>query len=223
MLVFAWLNLAGLTNIDITSSLGRARILMLMIVLVLVALALLLIGSGWSVALARLGGIWSFAIVFTAITIAMATGAGGLRQPLTAELWSTDPRPGRLDILLKVANQISDLNRGTQAALPITFLNENSQSLLWLFRDWQINRVDYLAPDSTPEIIITHQSDISLTVNYRGESLVLNETIEWAQASSSDWLRWFIYRQMPLEKDDVILWLRNDLMLENQETGSTSN
>ena len=64
-----------------------------------------------------------------------------LRTPLTVELWQPEPRTGRVDILLKVATQISDLNRGDAAQLPLTILNEDSPALHWLFRYWQVQDV----------------------------------------------------------------------------------
>jgi hypothetical protein len=156
--------------------------------------------------------------VLTLFTIAMSTGAAGLREPLTVELWQPEQRIGRVDILLKVANQISDLNRGTASQLPLTILNLGSPALHWLFRDWQVQEVNELAPDATPELIITPSGNLSLTAKYRGEPLVLHEAADWAKASPAIWLKWFIYRQMLMLREDVILWVRSDLVLDSQDT-----
>jgi hypothetical protein len=217
-LVFGWLNLASITNMDWTSSLARTRLWLVLAVVLLVVLSLLLVGTGWSLSVARLGGVWALVIVLTLFTIAMSTGSAGLREPLTVELWQPELRVGRVDILLKVAGQISDLNRGFSAQLPITFLSEDSPALFWLFRDWQVHQVSDLAPDATPELIISPTGDLSLSAKYRGEPLVLHEAADWGKASSADWLKWFMYRQMPLLKDNVILWVRSDLMLDSQDT-----
>ena len=58
-------------------------------------------------------------------------------------------------------------------------------------------------------------------MKYRGEPLVLHEIGAWDKASPSDLLKWFIYRQLPLQQDTVIFWARSDLMLDSQDTGST--
>ena len=154
-LVFAWLNLASLTNMDLGSSLVHTRLWLLAAVVLLIALSLLLVGTGWSVSVARLGGVWAGLIALTLFTIAMTTGAAGLRQPLTVELWQPEPRTGRVDILLEVASQISDINRTGATPLPLTILKENSPALHWLFRDWQVQDVNELAPSATPALIIT--------------------------------------------------------------------
>jgi hypothetical protein len=217
-LVFGWLNLATITNMDWSSDLVRTRLWVLAAVILLIVLSLLLVGTGWSLSVARLGAVWSGVLVLTLFTVAMSTGAAGLREPLTVELWQPEPRIGRVDILLKVANQISDLNRGYANQLPLTILNEASPALHWLFRDWQIQDVNELAPDVTPEMIITPSGDLSLTAKYRGEPLVLHEAADWAKASPANWLKWFVYRQMPVLREDVILWVRGDLMLDSQAT-----
>ncbi len=216
--IFGWLNLASVTNMDLGNDVAHTRLWLLAAVILLIVLSMLLVGTGWSVAVARLGGVWGGVIVLTLFTIAMTTGAAGLRQPLTVELWQPEPPTGRVDVLLNVATQISDLNRGDAAQLPLTILNEDSPALHWLFRYWQLQDVSSLAPDSTPALIITPSGDLSLSVKYRGEPLVLHETGAWDKASASDLLKWFIYRQLPLQQDSVILWVRSDLMIDSQNT-----
>jgi hypothetical protein len=217
-LVFGWLNLASITNMNWDSELVRTRLWLLAAVVLLIALSLLLVGTGWSVSVARWGGVWGGTLALVLFTIAMSTGAAGLRQPLTVELWQPEPRTGRVDILLKVANQISDLNRGYAGQLPLTILNMDSLALHWLFRDWQVQDVSQLAPDASPELIITSSGNLSLSAKYRGEALVLSEKATWDKATSADWLKWFMYRQMPLMRDNVTLWVRSDLMLDSQDT-----
>jgi hypothetical protein len=215
-LVFGWLNLANMTNMDLGSQMAHTRLGLLAAVVFMIVLILLLAGTGWSGAVARLGGVWGGLVVVTLFTIAMSTGAAGLRQPLTLELWQPEPRPGTVDLLLKVANQVSDLNRGYPDQLQLTVLSLDSDALRWLFRDWQVQEVEELASDATPPVIITPPGDVSLSVDYRGEPLVLRETADWSHFTSSDWLKWFIYRQAPLLKEDVVLWVRSDLMLDSQ-------
>jgi hypothetical protein len=220
-LVFGWLNLASITNMDLSTQLAHTRLWLLVAVVFLIILSLLLVGTGWSVAVARLGGVWGSLVPLTLFTVAMATGAAGLRQPLTAELWQPEPRTGRVDILLKVANQISDLNRGDASQLPLTILAIDSPALHWLFRDWKVQDVSELAPDASPELLITPPGNVSLSVDYRGETLVLREVADWDHATSAKWLSWFVYRQMPVLRDDVILWVRSDLMLDSQGIPTT--
>jgi hypothetical protein len=216
LLVFGWLDLANVTTRDLGTQDARMRLYLLAAVVLLIALSLLLVGAGWSSKVARLGGVWSGVLALAAFTFAMSTGAAGVREPLTVELWQPEPRTGRVDVLLKVANQISDLNTGYAGQLPLTVLGVDSPALHWLFRDWQVQDVSALAPDATPEMVISSVDQLSLAADYRGEALPLSEVADWDHATPSDWLKWLVYRQMPILRKEVILWVRSDLMLDSQ-------
>ena len=216
LLIFGWLNLAGLTKMDLTTDTAHMHLLLLAAVVLLVGLSIVLVGAGWSADAARLGGVWAGVLALGLFSLAMSTGAAGLRQPLTVELWQPEPRTGRVDVLLKVANQISDLNKGTDGQLPLTIQGVDSTALEWLFHNWQVTTVSTLAPDSTPEMVISPISQVSLGATYRGEALPLREVPDWDHATTSNWLTWLVYRQMPVLREDVILWVRDDLMLDSQ-------
>jgi len=222
-LVFGWLNVASLTNMDLAAPETRTRMYLLVAVLLLIILSLLLAGTGWSVGVARLGGVWAVTLCLTLFTIGLSTGTAAIREPLTNELWPPQPRAGRLDILLNVANQISELNRGDAAQLPLTILSMDSPSLHWVFRDWKVQDVTELAPNTTPEMILTPPGNVSLTATYRGEPLVLDETVDWNHATSAEWLKWFVYKQIPVNQQKVDLWVRSDLMLDSQGVPPTTS
>jgi hypothetical protein len=216
LLVFGWLDLAGVTTMDLGTEPARMRLFLLIAVVVLIGLSLVLVGAGWSANAARLGGVWGAVLALATFTLAMSTGAAGVRQPLTVELWQPEPRTGRVDVLLKVANKISDLNVGYPGQLPLTVLGVDSPALHWLFRDWQVQDVSALAPGATPELVISSVDQITLAADYRGEALPLSEVADWTGATPSNWLKWFVYREMPIMRKEIILWVRSDLMLDSQ-------
>jgi hypothetical protein len=222
LLIFGWLDFASMLKMDLTTDMAHMRFTLLIVVVLLVGLSILLAGAGWSAGVARLGGLWAGVIALTLFTFAMSTGAAGVREPLTVELWQPEPRTSTVDVLLKVANQISDLNTGYSNQLPLTVQGVNSTALQWLFRDWKVQNVTTLAPDATPEMVITSVNQVSLAANYRGEALPLSEVPDWDHASQSDWLNWFVYRQMPILREDIILWVRSDLMLDSQGLPATT-
>ena len=82
--------------------------------------------------------------------------------------------------------------------------------------------VDALEPDATPEMVITPISQVSLAAKYRGEALPLREVADWDHATTSDWLNWLVYRQMPVLRENIILWVRSDLMLDSQGVPTVS-
>ena len=222
LVVFGCLNLATLTTLDPTTQPAHLRMLMLLAVVLLIIISLLLVATGWSEPVARLGGVWSGVLVLTAFTVAVSTGATGLRQPLTAELWLPGTRSENAALISKVADEISVLNTGASAQLPLTIAGVDSPALRWLFRNWQVQEVVALSPDSTPKLVITPDSvKLNLTVEYRGEGLDLRDAPDWMKLTSADWLKWFVYRQAPKTNEKIILWVRSDLMLDNQATPAT--
>jgi len=215
LLLFGWLNLAAMTTMDLAADSTRQRLYLELLVLVLIGLSLLLAGLGWSIDVARLGAVWGGTLFLTAYTVAVMTGATGLRQPLTAEFWQPEPRTAGADLILKVAGQISDLNRGDPQSLPITVVGVDSPALLWVFRSWDLKVVNALAPEDSPELVITPgNTQLSQTVSYRGEGFNWRETPSWVAAKTADWLRWFVYHQMAVQHDKIILWVRSDLLLD---------
>jgi len=216
LMVFGWLDLAGVTTMDLSTEQAHMRLYLLIAVVLLIALSLLLVKTGWSSNAARLGGVWGGVVALTAFTVAMSTGAAGIREPLTVELWQPEPRTGRVDVLLKVADQISNLNTGYNDQLPLVVLGVESPALDWVFRDWHVQDVNQLTPDANPEMVISSIDKLNLAADYRGEALPLREIADWDHATPSDWLKWFIYRQMPILREDIILWVRSDLMIDSQ-------
>jgi hypothetical protein len=217
MLTLAWLTLGKIILLDPVSMEARLQWVFIGGILLVIAVSIILVGSGWTVAEARLGGGWGVLIPLALFTLAMTTGAAGVRDPRTFELWNPEPRLGRADLVLKVANEISFLNTGFYAELPLTILGVDSPALRWLFQDWVVEETDILDPVETPELVITPLlTDLTLTADYRGEPLVWREAGDWYNLSFANWLNWFVYRQMPVQREDIIFWVRADLMLDDQ-------
>jgi len=222
LLVFGWLNLASLSATGVTSPDARTHLYVFGLVVLLLVLSLLLIGSGWSSDLSRLGLVWGGALFLGAYTISVMTGTAGLRQPLTADLWQPEPKILSADLVLKVASQVSDLNRGAAGSLPLTIAGVDSPALQWIFRDWQVQTVTSLSPNDTPALVLTPSTTtLSQSQGYRGEGFSWQQTSNWDTTAVSDWLRWFLYHQMPGSHTTIVLWVRGDLAIENQ--GSATN
>jgi hypothetical protein len=222
LLVFGWLDLASVTTMDIASNDARVRLYLVLAVALLVGLSLLLVGSSWSVDMARLGGVWGGLIFLTAYTVSVMTGTIELRQPLTEDFWLPGPRTIGADLILKVAGQVADWNRGTVASLPLTVAGVDSPALLWTFRDWQVQSVAELGASDAPALVITPSTvELSQSQGYRGEGFAWRETASWSTTGPADWLRWFLYHQAPVGHDTVVLWVRGDLVIENQSQPST--
>jgi hypothetical protein len=219
ILVFVWLNLAAISGQAFTTEVAQTRFLVMAGALLILGLSWVLVGMGWSPTAARLGAAWGGAAFLAAFTLGAATGAGGLRQPLTAELWPYAPRIAQADLLQKTLADLSGRNEGHAASLPVTVVDLDAPALRWLLRDWDVKEAGALSPADAPPLVITAQGvDLSLSAAYRGEDFVWYRTPAWDSALPSDWLRWFAYRQMPMQSESIVLWARGDLFFESGET-----
>ena len=218
ILTFAWLDFASVAGAALNTSFGQLRMLLFAGALVLVALILVLVSMGWSKDLARIGGVWGAAIMLAIYTLGAATGAGGLRQPRTVELWNPSLQIMDADLLIKTADQISDWSKGTVESLPVVISGVDSPALLWLFRDWDVSAEIALSPVETPALVVTPAGEIlNQAAAYRGEAFLWRQTPLWVQAAVPDWTRWYIYHKFPTTNETIILWVRGDLLIDSQD------
>ncbi len=217
LVVFGLLDLTTVTTMDLAANDTRMRLYLLFFIILLIGLSLLLVGGGWSSDIARLGGVWGGVLVLAAYTLGIMTGTTGLRQPLTEDFWQPEPRTAGADLLLKTVDQISDWNRGAIVSLPVTVDGVASPALFWTLRNWEVHTVASLTPTDSPAIVITPaNTELSQEKGYRGEGFTWRELISWSTVAQADWLRWLVYHQLPVQHDTIILWVRGDLVLENQ-------
>ena len=221
ILVFAWLNLTAVVGQALDSQVAQTRFLILSATLLILGLIRILLAFSWSTEGARLGVAWGGTAFLVAFTLGASTGVGGLRQPLTAELWSPSPQTAQADLLQKTLDGLSDWNKGHVESLPVTVVGLDSPALRWLLRDWEVKEADALSPADSPVLVIASQGmELNLSAAYRGEDFVWYQSPNWDEALPEEWLRWFVYRQMPQQKESLTLWARGDLFFDSGETTS---
>ncbi len=207
ILAFSWLDLAGMAGLAFNNQIAQTRLLLLAGALLLLGLSLVMISVGWSPAAARLGGMWGLATALTVFTLGAATGAAGLRQPQTVELWPPSAPVAQADLLLQTAADLSGWREGHSAALSVSVAEVDSPALRWLFRDWPL-------PEgaASPALVITSRdTDLNLSVAYRGQDFTWRQSPAWDLFLSSDWSRWFVFHQAPTQDETIVLWARSDL------------
>jgi hypothetical protein len=213
LLTSVWLYLLNAVNLP--GELGQARLLILLGLLLVLALTLVLVAYGWSLTLARLGLVWGGGAILFLLTVAALTGATGVREPLTVELWPPAPSPAQADLLLETVEELSTWNTGDPRALPVMVAGIDSPALRWLLRDRPLEFVPSLPLNQTPPLLITTDPQLMLTADYRGQDFVWQKTPDWADARARDWLRWYLFHQMDSQPQAIILWARSDLLFES--------
>jgi hypothetical protein len=223
ILTFAWFDFTGVAGAPLNDGTGRLRLLILFGVLLLVALILLLVSTGWSADLARLGGVWAAVIMLSIFTLGAAIGAGGLRLPRTVEVWSPAPEILDADLLIQTADNISDWNKGAVDSLSVAISGVDSPALLWLFRDWTVVDSTSISADQPPAMIVTPAGvQPNLSASYRGEGFRWRQTPAWSSAGVAGWSRWLVTRILPTQDENIVLWVRTDVLIDNQDKTTTT-
>ncbi len=220
LVIYIWFNISNIalnpnqvpTNVPIFGIVQNPRYFVLYSSLLILLVSIGLVAFGWSARTARLGAAWSFVIFFGIYSIAAAWGASGLRDPGGVELWLPDSRPLQADLLSASMAELSAMSRGPVAGQPVTIFGISSPALEWVLRNYQVQVVSTLDPQVAPPIVFTNMmNDLALPAAYRGQDFIWRQTPQWDSTQNPDWLKWFVFRQLPMDNETIILWARDDL------------
>ena len=226
LMAYIWFNLSNIalnsaqvpTTVPIFGVVQNPRYFVLFGSLAILLVSVGLVAFGWSARTARLGVMWSFAIFFGLYSVGAAWGASGLRDPGGVELWLPDSRPLQADLLRASVDEISDYSLGHVSSQPVTIFGISSPALEWILRDNTVTVVAALDPQVAPPIVITQvMNDLALPSAYRGQDFMWRQMPQWAAAQTPDWIKWFVFRQLPVENETIILWARDDLFPDARE------
>jgi len=227
LLVYIWFNISGIaldpfnqfpTTIPLFGEVQNPRTLVLLGLFAIVVVSITLVAFGWSARIARLGTLWSFAAFLGMYSAAAAWGASGLRSPNGVELWTSDSKPLQADLLIASVNDISEFSLGHAQSQPVTVFGIVSPALEWTLRNHQVEVVSALDPQIAPPIVITSvMDDLGLPSAYRGQDFTWRQTPQWEIIQNPDWIKWFVFRQLPMENETIILWARDDLFPDARE------
>ena len=213
---FAWLDFSGFTTVQIGSREYIMRFWLLIGSLFLLLMSLLLVAAGWSIRVARIGGIWGLALAFGTLGLAGAVGTAGLHGQDFPELWWPSEQPIQAHLLESTVSDVSEWGLGNDHAATVTIVGVHSPALEWGLREHQVYVVESLDISSTPEIVITPlQDNPALASAYRGQDFSWRQTPLWNVTTPTDWVRWVVLRQMPKSGETIILWVRDDLFLNS--------
>jgi hypothetical protein len=213
--VFAWLGFAGLTWFPEGTREYALRFWMLIGALVLLILSLLLVGAGWSIRTARIGGVWGVTISLGILALGGTLGSAGLRGLNYPELWWQDKIPAQADLLQLTANQVSEFYTGDDNSASIVILGIDSPALLWSLREFDVQTAQAVDVISAPDIVITpFQDDPILSSAYRGQDFNWRQAPLWNVSPVNAWFRWITLREISYGGETIILWARDDLFID---------
>ena len=214
LLSFAWLNISGTASAVAINAPLNSRLALIAGSLILLVLSLGLIAVGWSLETATLGGVWGTALMLGLYTLSAAWGSSGLRTPKGFEMWDNAPRVTQPGLLVDEIDSALNISQQIATTPKIAVYQINSPTLFWALRNHDVDAVNALNTDADYEIVITpHDEQNELESTYRGQDVTWREVPSWVVASKATWL---VLREAPLQREEIILWVRNDLFFDSQ-------
>jgi len=213
LIVLNWLTFIGMIFQGGNSQAGLLQLGLIAASLALVILSMTIAASewGWPVSLKGLG--LGTALLLT-IYMLSAMGQGCfLRQGDPRSLWTNGKGTGQTRLLKASIYDASITQTGRGDAIQGVVVG-SWDTLRWELRDLEgIEFQDSLDSEGLPPVIITSELD-NFLVNqemYRGQDFVLETHPGWDGFIPPDWISWIAFRSGPVEKGDIILWIRNDI------------
>lgn len=212
-LIFTWLNVTGLTNPAMGNVEIPIRWLGILGSMVILVFITILVVWSWSQWVAGSGLSLGIGCLLLFATLATGWRSAGLTNTPDAELWRISPMIAESDLLVRTIGDVSEANTGRRDFIDIFILNVDSPALKWTLRnDRNVTYNTILTKDSSPSLVITDETQQpDLQSVYSGQDFVWQQYPSWSLVAPAEWLRWVIYREIPKEKQGLILWVRQDL------------
>jgi len=142
----------------------------------------------------------------------------GLNAERSHELWYPDQAYLSSEWLTVTLDRTMGWNAETSDPVEIAVSDFETPGVKWALRDYApVQYVPYLAPQSQPGILITDSLALpEISGSYRGQNLVWSTKVDWDAMTAYDILVWLITRDAPTQTGEIIIWVRTDLMPDNQ-------
>jgi hypothetical protein len=220
VVIFAFMLLAfrGLINPASVEGQQLNYILAMIGGMVLLVAIVLLVSFGWSQEVALPGLLMGLAIVFVVGLFALSVHSTGLAPERSNELWYPDKSQVTTVWLRETIDRVKEWNAVGTDPLEIAVSDYDYPSLRWLLRDEvSVYYVPYPPPQSQPGILITSDLVVlEISNSYRGQDLVWSRTADWLVMTPYQWLAWLLTRDAPDTSQQLIVWVRTDLVPDSQ-------
>lgn len=192
----------------------EALIRMGMAIVLLVAVTGM-VAWGWSQRVAATGFQYGVGFLLVILSLSALFHAAGYSRNPAAELINPSPYVASADLLSLTLKETIMTRPDPTIAPAIAVVDYPSDALRWALRDYP-QAVFTSLPISgfQPDIVISEQtSQPELAAEYRGQALTWTKTPAWSLLAPYEWLRWWVYRDVPLEgmeNHQIIYWMKSD-------------
>jgi hypothetical protein len=206
--------LGGFGGLDVTRS------LVILAGVVVILIITFLVAYGWGLDVAARGAFVGIGLVMLSFMLSFGVSAGGVNGRSSPDLWHEDNRVTGASALLNDLNTVSLWNTGVREGLVIEVVDFDTPSMHWALRNFpQVDYVNVRSPEGAPDVVITdfiYRPELS--ESYRGETFAWYTTADWGTLDTYSFLDWIFHRKVNQSTTNLILWVRQDLFLENSQS-----
>ena len=153
-------------------------------------------------------------MVFSAGMVSVSVNSTGIGPETPYTLWYPDEAVLIPEWLVVTIDRTLVWNaRGTEP-VSIAVAGLDTPGLRWAMRNYEpLDFVPYVPPQTQPGVVLTPLGVIpEISHGYQGQSLVWARSVPWRGLAPDQYLTWLITREVPTIPQEVILWVRTDLM-----------
>jgi len=175
---------------------------------------ILLINYGWSEDLARSSLLLGIGLVLLVSMISVSVNSTGLGSIEPLELWYPDEGVFLSEWIQVTIDRVMVWNSRSIKPVDIIVSGMDSPGLRWALRSYdQVVFEPFVPLQSSPGVLITPIGEIPENLNsYQGQSLVWEKKVSWNELNFKDYLAWTMTRKAHTSSQELILWVRTDLM-----------
>ena len=184
----------------------------------LLVAVVLLVNYGWSESIARTGLLLGLSLVVSAGMISISVNSTGLAPEVPYELWNVNDGVLITDWLQVTVDRVMVWNARGRDPVEINVSGVDAPGMRWALRHYEHTEfVPFLAPQLQPGLLITELGEFpEISNSYQGQGLVWMREVPWQELTPTQYLTWLIARDVPTIPNQVILWVRTDLMPSGQ-------
>lgn len=215
---FMFLAVRSLLNPAVNQSRETTFFIALVGGVVLLVALILLVSFGWAEDVALSGLLMGLAIIIFASMISVSVNSTGLGPHVSVELWYPHEVSLSPDWMMISIDRVVGWNSSAGNTVEIAVTDSDTPAMRWVLRGYDpVHFESYLTPQSQSGILITDAQSIpEISNSYRGQKLVWSTAVPWHEMSSYQYLNWLITRAAPINRQQIILWVRTDLMPDSQ-------
>ncbi len=181
---------------------------------VLMIAIIIMVSYGWSAAYARSGLIIGLVIVSIVGMVSVSINSTSLAPEPKHSIWFDDEPILTTRWMTQSIERVNIWNASGVDPVDIAVINRDLPGMRWHLISYRpVHFAPFLSPSADYGILITDvQENPEITSSYLGQKLVWSQQINWHALTGQQVLSWALTGEAPVISEEIILWVRTDLM-----------